>query len=76
MFWHSIRYLLTIHRSFTHRTSNKESYDLKLYPNVDDILIIFDSKHTSIQAVLTEFNSIQPKLHFRAETDKTIQETI
>jgi len=42
---------------------------------VDDILLIFDSNHKSIQAVLTDFNSIHPHLHFTAETkqNKTIQ---
>jgi hypothetical protein len=35
---------------------------------VDDILLIFDSNHTSTQAVLTHFNSIHPNLHLTAET--------
>jgi len=36
---------------------------------VDDILI-FDSAHTNIQSILTDFNSIQPNLHFTAETEQ------
>jgi len=37
---------------------------------VEDILLIFDSNHTSIQAVLTDFNSIHPNLPFIAETEQ------
>jgi hypothetical protein len=37
---------------------------------VDDILLIFDSNHTNIQAILTDFNSIDPNLHFIAETEQ------
>ena len=36
----------------------------------DDILLIIDSNHTSLQAVLTDFNSIHPNLHFTAETEQ------
>jgi len=41
---------------------------------VDDILLIFDSKYTNIQAILNDFNTIHHTLHFRAETEinKTI----
>jgi len=37
---------------------------------VDDILLIFDSNHTNIQAILTDFNTIHPKLHLTAETEQ------
>ena len=36
---------------------------------VDDILIIFDSQHTNINAILSDFNSIHPKLQFTKETE-------
>ena len=35
---------------------------------IDDILLILDSNHTNIQAILTDFNSIHPNLHFTAES--------
>ena len=31
---------------------------------VDDILLIFDSTHTDIQTILTDFNALHPNLHF------------
>ena len=37
---------------------------------VDDILLIFYPNHTDIQAILTDFNSVHPKLHFIAEIDQ------
>jgi len=43
---------------------------LNYFRYVDDILLIFDSNHTSIQAVLTDFNSIHPNLHFKTETEQ------
>jgi hypothetical protein len=43
---------------------------LSYFLYVDDILLNFDSNHTSIQTVLTDFNSIHPNLHFTAETDQ------
>jgi len=41
---------------------------------VDDILLIFDSKHTNIQTILDDFNAVQPRLNFTAEmeSDNTI----
>ena len=36
---------------------------------MDDILIIFDSNHTDIQAILTDFNTLHPNLKFTAETE-------
>ena len=38
---------------------------------VHDILIIFDSNHTNIQAILTDFDNIHPNLHFTAETEQS-----
>jgi len=37
---------------------------------VDDILIIFDPNQSSIQAVLTDFNTLHPKLQFTSETER------
>jgi hypothetical protein len=37
---------------------------------VDDILLIFDSQHTNIHAILNDFNSIHPKLLFTAEIEQ------
>jgi len=36
---------------------------------VDDILIIFDPKHSDIHKILYDFNSLHPKLRFMAETE-------
>jgi hypothetical protein len=37
---------------------------------VDDILLSFNPNHTDIQAILTDFNSLHPKLHFTAEIEQ------
>jgi hypothetical protein len=36
---------------------------------VDDILIIFDPNHTTLEMILIDFNSLHPKLQFTAETE-------
>jgi len=36
----------------------------------DDILIIFDSTHSDIQTILTDFNALHPNLHFTAEVER------
>jgi hypothetical protein len=36
---------------------------------VDDILIIFDPNHTTLEMILNDFNSLHPKLQFTAETE-------
>jgi hypothetical protein len=36
---------------------------------VDDILLIYDSSLTNIQAILEDFNSIHPNLTFTGETE-------
>jgi hypothetical protein len=36
---------------------------------VDDILLIFDPNHTDLQAILSDFNAIYPKLLFTAEAE-------
>jgi hypothetical protein len=35
---------------------------------VDDILIVFDPCHSSIQAILADFNTLHPNLQFTTET--------
>ena len=37
---------------------------------VDDILIIYDSQHTIINAILSDFNSIHPKKQYTEETEQ------
>jgi hypothetical protein len=37
---------------------------------VDDILIIYDSQHTNINAILSDFNSIHPKIQYTEETEQ------
>jgi hypothetical protein len=37
---------------------------------VNDILLTFDSNQTNIQAILTDFNSIRPNLHFTTEAEQ------
>jgi hypothetical protein len=36
---------------------------------VDDILLIFDTNKTNIHSILTDFNTLHPKLKFTAEID-------
>jgi hypothetical protein len=36
---------------------------------VDDIIIIFDTNHTNIQSILTDFNALHPNLKFTAELE-------
>jgi len=42
---------------------------IEYFRYVDDILLIFYSNHTDIQAILTDFNAIHPSLKFMAETE-------
>jgi hypothetical protein len=51
------------HLSHKHRIINYFRY-------VDDILLIFDSNHTDIQTILTDFNALHPNLQFTAEVEK------
>ena len=37
---------------------------------VDNILLIYNSTHTSIQMILEDFNALHPKLQFTAEVEK------
>jgi len=51
------------HLTHKHRIINYCRY-------VDDILLIHDSTHTSIQMILEEFNALHPKPQFTAEAEK------
>jgi hypothetical protein len=51
------------HLSHKHRIINYFRY-------VDDILLIFDSNHTDIQTILTDFIALHPNLQFTAEVEK------
>jgi len=51
------------HLTHKHRIINYCQY-------LDNILLIFDSNHTSIRMVLDDFNSLHPKLQFTAEAER------
>ena len=36
---------------------------------IDNILVIYDANHTDIQNILDDFNAVNPKLKFMAETE-------
>jgi hypothetical protein len=57
----------TEHSQLVHLTQNHSIINYCRY--VDDILIIFDSNHTTIEMILNDFNSLHPKLQFTAETE-------
>ena len=54
------------HRSSKHRI-------IKYFRYVDDILIIYDTKHSDVQNILKDFNTIHPKLEFTAECEENNQ---
>jgi hypothetical protein len=43
---------------------------IQYYRFIDDILILYNSDHTDIQTILTDFNKIHPNLQFTAETEQ------
>jgi hypothetical protein len=51
------------HVTQKHRIKNYFRY-------VDDILMIFYPTHTNVQAILSDFNVIRPKLQFTAELER------
>jgi hypothetical protein len=55
------------HLHLTHLQTKLRIVDYFRY--VDDILLFFDSDHTDIQSVLSEFNAIHQNLKFTAETE-------
>ena len=55
----------------THLPGLAEKHKLVNYFRfVDDILIIYDSQHTNINAILSDFNSIHPKMLYTDETEQ------
>ena len=42
---------------------------IKYFRYIDDILLIYDSDHTDTQKILDDFNTVNPKLRFTAETE-------
>jgi DNA-binding transcriptional LysR family regulator len=43
---------------------------INYFPYVDDVLIIFDPNHASIQTILADFNTLHPNLQFTAEMEE------
>jgi len=58
----------TEHMHLTHLTQKHRTTNYCRY--VDDILLIFDSTHTSIQMIVDDFNTLRPKLQFTAAAEK------
>jgi len=56
------------HSHLTHLTQKHKIINYCIY--VYDILIIFDSNHSNILEIINDFNSLQPKLRFTAETEE------
>jgi len=63
IFLQHIEHTHLAHLTHKHRIINYCRY-------VDDILLIFDSNHTSIQMILDDFNALHPKLQFTAEAER------
>jgi hypothetical protein len=58
------------HTEYTHLAHITRKHNIiNYFRYVDDILLIFDPHHTDIQAILVDFNTIHPTLHFTAETE-------
>jgi len=62
-----LQYIKAVH--IAHLT--KKHIIINHFCYVDDILLIIDSNHTNIQAILTDFNSIHLNLHIMAETEQS-----
>jgi hypothetical protein len=55
----------------THTHTHTHTHTIvNYYRYVADILLIFDSSHTNIQAILTDSNTIHPNLQFTAATEQ------
>jgi hypothetical protein len=63
-------FLQHIEQSQLTRVTHKYEIIRNYCKYVDDILLIFDSNNSNIQKILDDFNSLHPKLHFTAETEK------
>jgi hypothetical protein len=58
------------HIEHTHLAYLTQKHNIVNYCRyVDDILIIFDPNHTTLEMILNDFNSLHPKLQFTAETE-------
>jgi hypothetical protein len=58
------------HTEYTYlRPLAQKNKIVKYIRYVDDILMIFDSTHTDIHNILSDFNAIHQNLHFTAETE-------
>jgi hypothetical protein len=47
----------------------QKHHHINYFRYVDDILLVFDSAHTNIQAILDDFNAIHPRLLFTSELE-------
>ena len=63
IFLQHIEHTYLAHLTHKHRITNYCRY-------VDDILLTYDSTHTSIQMILEDFNALHPQLQFTAEAEK------
>jgi hypothetical protein len=57
----------TEHTHIPHLT-NKHKL-LNYFRYLDDILLFFDTNHTNLQSILTDFNALHPNLRFAAELE-------
>jgi hypothetical protein len=55
------------HRHLTRLSTKHKIIEYIRY--VDVILLILDSNHTDIQAILSDFNALHPNLNFKAQTE-------
>jgi hypothetical protein len=52
-----------------HLQNPRKNQIIDHYRYIDDILIIYNSKHTNIHNILKEFNTVHPNLKFTLETE-------
>jgi len=58
----------------THLTHLRNKHDITAYfLYVDDILIIYDSRHTDIKNIQEDFNTLHPNMKFTAEPESNNQ---
>jgi len=63
IFLQHLEHLHLAHITYKHHIINYCQY-------VNNMFLIFDSNHTSIQSVLKDFSALHPKLQFTVETEK------
>jgi len=66
LFLQNLEHLHLAHLSNKHKIINHLRY-------VGDILLVFESKHTNIQNILDDFNSVHSNRKFMAETESNNQ---